>query len=549
MGLMEDTIKKAQAAASEEMTRRKFLRNTAAVTVGGLGAFYLAGCGGTEETTTTAGAETTTTAGETTTTVAGETTTTVDAAALWKQWDGTKLTFITENTPPSSAFKTLLPDFLAKTGIEVDMIQDDDPIVLEKVLIDFRGESKQYQVSYDQDKLMGGTCADFYMPLDKFFTDTTVPLDPAGYGDDSWLPNILTVCGRFFTADKVVGLPYDTAIATFFYRKDMFEKFSADFEKEFGYPMVYNAPDANYKNILEWTQFIKKARSDTDPYGFGLHAANFAWTTQLDMQRICFSHGQWLEFTGVDDKLGAKKPTGTNWGDEQSIKCLQWYKDCFDAGSPDALALGTLELSDATKAGKIGMLNQYQEFITTTEDEKTSTVAGKMAYDLVPKGAKEYLVDQTLPLVNGSNNGIGGISINGQLDDTMAKATWAFVAWVTSPEVQKKAMITAGANPTRLSVFNDPELVAAQGTPYPAGSATGRTGSTTYKNTMAYPSTLPSLSDPNIVFGPKIPNSQEYFTLMANEVWAMCGGKLTPAQCAASLKDKVGAFVTALPAA
>jgi len=544
MGLIEDTIKKAQASASEEMTRRKFLRNTAAVTVGGLGTFYLAGCGGgTEETTTTAGV--TTTAGEATTTTAGGTTTT-GAAADWKQFSGTKLTMLSENTPPSSAFKTLIPDFTALTGIEVDMIQDDDPVVLEKILIDFRGESKQYQVSYNQDKLMGGTAADFYLPLDALMTDTTLPQQAEGYGDDAWLPNLLTVCGRYFTETPIRGLPYDTAIATFFYRKDTFEKFSADFEKEYGYPMVYNSPDANYKNILDWTTFLKKARSESDPYGFGLHIGNFAWTTQLDMQRLTYAHGQWLEFAGVDDKLGSKKPTGTNWGDEQSIKSLDLALQIFKQGSPDALALGTLELSDAMKAGKIGFLNQYQEFIATTEDPKTSTVAGKMAYDICPKGADEYLVDKTKPLVNGSNNGIGGISINGQLDEDMQKATWLWVQWVTSPEVQKKAMTTAGANPTRLSVFNDPELQGSAGTPYPAGSATGRTGGTKYPNTMAYPSTLPSLSEPNIVFGPKIPNSNEYHVLMATEVWAMCGGKQTAAEACAKIKTNTEAFIAKL---
>jgi multiple sugar transport system substrate-binding protein len=360
------------------------------------------------------------------------------------------------------------------------------------------------------------------------------------------LPNLLTVCGRYFEETPIRGLPYDTAIATFFYRKDMFEKYTAGFEKEYGYPMVYNSPDANWKNILDWTTYLKKAKDEADPYGMGLHIGNFAWTTQLDMQRLTYSHGQWLEFAGVDDKLGSRKPTGTNWGDEQSIVALQLMLDIFNVGSPDALALGTLELSDAMKAGKVGFCNQYQEFIATTEDPKTSTVAGKMAYDIVPKGADEFLVDKTQKLVNGSNNGIGGISINGQLDEETQKATWLWVQWVTSAEVQKKAMTTAGANPTRISVFNDPELQGSAGTPYPAGSATGRTGGTKYPNTMAYPSTLPSLSEPNIVFGPKIPNSQEYFTMMATEVWAMCGGKQTAAETAAKLKTNVTAFVAKL---
>ena len=51
-----------------------------------------------------------------------------------------------------------------------------------------------------------------------------------------------------------------------------------------------------------------------------------------------------------------------------------------------------------------------------------------MAYDIVPKGADEFLVDKTKTLVNGSNNGIGGISINGQLDTDMQRATWTLGA-------------------------------------------------------------------------------------------------------------------------
>jgi hypothetical protein len=45
------------------------------------------------------------------------------------------------------------------------------------------------------------------------------------------------------------------------------------------------------------------------------------------------------------------------------------------------------------------------------------------------------------------------------------------------------------------------------------------------------------------VFGPKIPNSQEYFTLMATEVWSMCGGKQTAAECGKKLKANTEAFI------
>ena len=33
------------------------------------------------------------------------------------------------------------------------------------------------------------------------------------------------------------------------------------------------------------------------------HQGTFAWTTQLDIQRLMFAHGRWTDFD-VDDKLG-----------------------------------------------------------------------------------------------------------------------------------------------------------------------------------------------------------------------------------------------------
>jgi hypothetical protein len=73
MGVVED-MDKAQEPTTEGMTRRRFLRHSAAVAMGSLGALYLAGCEGTAGTTTTAGQATITTA---TATVASATATTI----------------------------------------------------------------------------------------------------------------------------------------------------------------------------------------------------------------------------------------------------------------------------------------------------------------------------------------------------------------------------------------------------------------------------------------------------------------------------------------
>ena len=107
------------------------------------------------------------------------------------------------------------------------------------------------------------------------------------------------------------------------------------------------------------------------PYGYAQHQGNFAWTTQLDIQRMLFSHGRWTEFD-VDDTLGSKDPGKTKWGDAQSVAVMTKFKEQADVCHPDNLANGTLELNTVYQAGQIAMQVQYHEFAASCEDEKTS---------------------------------------------------------------------------------------------------------------------------------------------------------------------------------
>ena len=49
------------------------------------------------------------------------------------------------------------------------------------------------------------------------------------------------------------------------------------------------------------------------PYGYAQHQGNFAWTTQLDIQRMLFANGRWMDWN-IDDSLWQQdaraRPTG-----------------------------------------------------------------------------------------------------------------------------------------------------------------------------------------------------------------------------------------------
>src|SRR4030043_459104 len=70
----------------------------------------------------------------------------------WKQFKGSKLVFMSEDTPPTSAIKAKIQPFKDLTGIDIEIIQEHLDIVSEKVGIDVRAKKGAYPLFYSQDK-------------------------------------------------------------------------------------------------------------------------------------------------------------------------------------------------------------------------------------------------------------------------------------------------------------------------------------------------------------------------------------------------------------
>lgn len=449
-------------------------------------------------------------------------------AAKWKQYAGSKLVFMSENTPPSFAIRDKIKEFHDLTGITVEVMTDDLPVVQQKLGIDLRGGKADYVVNYVQDKPIGAPFADFFVDFTPMFGDQTLPQDPEGYADAAWFENFLTACGRYYNAEKVVALPYDSAIALTFFRQDLFEQNSKDFEAENGYRLEFNK-DSTWKNVLDIATFFKKAKEAGKdvPYGYAQHQGTFAWTTQLDVQRVMFAHGRWIDFP-IDDKIGSKTPGKTNWGDAQSILMLQKFKDLADVSHPDNLANGTLELNSVYQAGNLAMQVQFHEFAASIEDPTKSRAAGgKTAYVPCPKGEPSWITNGG-PAVNGCNCGIGGIGINKNASQDLQRAAYIFAIWSTSKNLQYDVLKGLGGTPTRRSVLEIPEVKAARHRP------------TTMPNALTFDAVYDfGVKDPNFVLGPKIPEANEYHTLIASETQKMLSNEQSAEQTAKSLQNQL----------
>lgn len=448
--------------------------------------------------------------------------------AKWKQYSGSKLSFLSENTPPSFAIRDKIKSFTDLTGIEVEILTDDLPVVQQKLGIDLRGGKADYVLGYVQDKPIGAPFADFFADMTPMFGDDTLPQDPEGYGDGVWFENFLTACGRFYEEGKVIALPYDAAIACTFYRQDLFEANSKDYEAEHGKRLEWTK-DTTWQDVIDISAFFKKLKEGGKdvPYGYAQHQGTFAWTTQLDVQRFCFANGRWIDFK-IDDKLGSKTPGKTNWGDEQSTILLTKYKELGDVCHPDNLANGTLELNTVYQAGNIAMQVQYHEFAASIEDETKSRAAGgKTAYAVCPKGVADWTKNGG-ELVNGTNCGIGGIGINNNASEDLKRAAYIFAIWSTSQQNQYEVLKGLGGTPTRKSVLELPDVKAARQRP------------TTMPNALTFEPVYDyGIKDPHFTLGPKIPEANEYHTIMASEIQKLLSGEQSPEDTGKSLQSQL----------
>jgi multiple sugar transport system substrate-binding protein len=455
--------------------------------------------------------------------------------AKWKQFSGSKLTFISENTPPTFALKEHLKPFYDLTGIEVEILTDGLMVVHQKLGVDFRSRSGTYQMGYVQDKPIGCPFADFFTDLNKMFHDDTLPTNSDGYEDSVWFDNYVDISCRYYDKTRMIGLPYDSAVACTFYRQDLFEKYTKDFEKEFGYRMEFTN-DTTYQHLRDFAAFFKTlhAKDQQVPYGYAQHQGNIPWTTQLDIQRMMFANGRWLDFN-IDDKIGSKNPGPTNWGDEQSVLIFKKYIEQAEVSHPDNLALNTLDLNTAYQAGKIAIQIQYNEFAASVEDPKTSVAAGgKTGYAVCPKGDASWILPGTKKFpnggmaVNGCNGGIAAIGINDSIPEKMKKAAYLFVMWSTSHKTQLSQLQMSGGTPDRKSVLADPDVAKARQRP------------TTMPNALTFDAVYDhGIKDPHFVLGPKFPKVNEFYQILTSQIQACVAGKIDAHAACQTIKKQV----------
>jgi multiple sugar transport system substrate-binding protein len=418
----------------------------------------------------------------------------------WRQFAGTTINFVSENTPPSEAIAADLRPFTELTGIQVNVVQLELSALVQKVALDLASGQAQYHVIYADPYQVLAPYAKGLVDLREFTGDPSLPRG-ADFAD--FVPLQMDAAGRFQDADRVFALPYDCPTMVWNYRADLFETHHDRIAQDLGF-------DPTPGPHLTWEQYFQIARWFNEkthevPFGTG-HQAKQHDSLQCDFSNVLWAYGGDYFAQGGDrlGRLGAVDPGPCRLTDQRAVDAAAFYQRLVGVADPGSRTWDWDGLGAAFRAGRVAMCPNWHE--NATKNEKA--LPGRVGYALLPRG----------PVRSANNYGGTGIGVNANALPNERKAAWLFVAWATARQTQLRNLRSeAGATPTLTSIYTEPEVKAAEHRP------------TAMPIMLAGQAVLAAWQPENSGLRPKIPMWNECDTTVYTQLSRMLAGDAAPA--------------------
>jgi multiple sugar transport system substrate-binding protein len=433
-----------------------------------------------------------------------------DSTDEWKQFSGTTINFISENTAPTSAIAANLKPFTDRTGIKVKISQLELTALVQKVALDFASGIGAYDVVYADPYQVLAPYSAAMAELNQFNDDPNLP-KVADIGD--FIPTQLDAAGRFVDRDKIYALPYDAPTLIWMYRKDILEKHRGQMQDDLGFdPMP--SDDSTWQQFYETSQWIRKNAQDDVPYGSG-HQAKQHDSLMNDFSNVLWAYGGDYFDNGPDvGRYGSDDPGEPLLDRPESIEGAEMYRKLVSIAHPASTGWDWTGQAEAFMAGQFAMGAIWHENAAGVEASK---IAGKVGYARLPRGPKR----------SANMYGGTGIGINGVAPKDQQKAAWLFVNWATSPDTQLSNLTSkvGGGTPTRESIYKLPEVEAARKPP------------SKMPNVLTTDAVFEAWQPDNIGLRPKIAAWNECDTVIFTELSKMLAGKQSAESCMRNAKS------------
>lgn len=355
-----------------------------------------------------------------------------------RKFEGTTLYMIAEQQTPTVALKDQLDDFEELTGIKVDLQMAPLDDVVQKETLAFESKSGAYDIVAAPYQFLGNMVENKYIQaLEPLMENESINIIE-DFDKEDIIEGMWKASGEWKGA--YYGVPANSCIDIFMYRKDLFEneEEKAAFKEKYGYDLEVPTDWDSYMDIAEF--FTRKKGEtlmgetlDKNFYGVSMSGKRHDATT-CEWMNYMWSFGG-----GIFDEEG-----NIAVNSDKSIAALEYYKE-LSQYAPDGVTSKTWdEVTTELQQGISAMSVLFNDCAPALEDESASSVVGKMGYGAIPIGEAPA-----------AHYGAWGYYI--PADAPNPEAAWVFLQWFNTPKVQKNIAL-AGGFVNLQSIYDDPDL-------------------------------------------------------------------------------------------
>ncbi|MEV8638116.1 extracellular solute-binding protein [Streptosporangium sp. NPDC051023] len=426
------------------------------------------------------------------------------------------MNFISENTAPTAAIAANVSPFTDLTGINVNIVTLELTALVQRVALDLASGRAQYQVIYADPYQVLAPYQRGLVDLRSLQADPDLPDLPGGVAD--FIPTQLDAAGRFVEPGPVYALPYDAPTMIWQYRRDLFDKYHDRMANDLGFDPTPGGDRTweEYYRIADW--FNKHAKADV-AYGTG-HQARQHDSLMNDFSNVLWSYGGAYFDNGKEvGRMGSRDPGPSRLDSEAAIAGAEFYQRLLSIADPASKTWDWDGVGAALRAGRLAMCPNWHEYAASNEE----VLPGKVDYAPLPKG----------PAGTANMYGGTGVAISENTLPHERGAAWLFIAWATSPQTQLANLKSkaGGGTPTRTSVYELPEVRAAEKRPSPM------------PNMLTATAVRQAWRPDKIGLRPKIPMWNECNTAIFTQLSRMLTGAGSPEETMRSIKSRVDQIV------
>lgn len=363
-------------------------------------------------------------------------------------WKGETLRLIGEALPPLEALDELKGEFEQITGTKVVIEGLGHEEAVEKVTLDFAGQTGVYDVVLQPNRALGKLVDNGWLrPIDEFYENPALRNPEFSYEESllnkEWFRETCTY------KDQVYGLPFHFISMYLWYRYDWFDHpdEQAAFMEKFGYELPN--PPVTWDEYMDVAEFFTRPSGSTlagetitfDVYGHTWGGARHV-TAWYDFLNIIYSFG------GRDIDLPNNR--GDSYGpvvvnSPENLAALKYIIDSLEFAPPGSLSYTWDEKQAAQQSGLVAMAIQWDDAAFAVEDPESSVSAGKIAYSGVPIG------EEKITQIEGWDYLIPKSSKKPEL-------AWLFVQWAMGDDIQI-AQMKLGGQSALVTTYEDPDVL------------------------------------------------------------------------------------------